>query len=44
VRHPVDPARHAQGTQTAMADLPTLADELMRQRERTGRARPDLVT
>lgn len=44
MRHPVDPARHAQGAQAARADLMTLADELLRQRERTGRARPDLVT
>jgi phosphoglucomutase len=43
-RYQADPARHAQDTQAALADLMTLADGLLQLRERTGRARPDVVT
>ena len=43
-RYEGDPARHAQDTQAALADLITLADELAQLRARTGRTRPDVVT
>jgi hypothetical protein len=37
-------ARQAQDTQAALADLMMLANELLRLRERTGRARVVVVT
>jgi phosphoglucomutase len=39
-----DPARHAQDTQAALADLIALADELAQTRSRTARAQPDVIT
>jgi len=42
-RHQAGPARHMQETQAALADLMTLAGGLLRLRERTGRARLDVV-
>ncbi len=43
-RYEGDPARHAQDTQAALADLIALADELAQIRARTGRQQPDVVT
>ncbi|MBL0094615.1 MAG: alpha-D-glucose phosphate-specific phosphoglucomutase [Piscinibacter sp.] len=43
-RYEGDPARHAQDTQAALADLIALADELAQIRVRTGRQQPDVVT
>ena len=43
-RYEGDPARHAQDTQAALADLIALADELAQIRACTGRAQPDVVT
>jgi phosphoglucomutase len=43
-RYEADPARHGQETQTALADLIALADELAQIRARTGRTRPDVIT
>jgi phosphoglucomutase len=43
-RFEADPAKHAQDTQEALADLITLADELAQIRQRTGRAVPDVIT
>ncbi|MDD3518779.1 MAG: alpha-D-glucose phosphate-specific phosphoglucomutase [Chromatiales bacterium] len=39
-----DPARHDQDTQTALADLIRIADEVAGIRARTGRDEPDVVT
>lgn len=43
-RYEADPARHGQETQSALADLIALADELAQIRARTGRTRPDVIT
>jgi phosphoglucomutase len=43
-RYEADPARLAQETQEALADLIATADELAGIRERTGRAQPDVIT
>ncbi len=43
-RYEPDPARHAQDTQQALAELIALADEIAGIRSRTGRAAPDVVT
>jgi phosphoglucomutase len=43
-RYEADAARHGQETQTALADLIALADELAQIRARTGRTRPDVIT
>ena len=43
-RYQADPARHTQDTPAALADLMRLAVELLRLRERTGRARSVVVT
>ena len=43
-RYEGDPARHAQDTQAALADLIALADQLAQIRARTGRQQPDVVT
>jgi hypothetical protein len=43
-RYQADPARQTQDTPAALADLMPFADESLRLRERTGRARPDVVT
>ena len=43
-RYTDDPAQLAQDTQAALADLIALADELAELRQRTGRAKPDVVT
>ena len=39
-----DPARHAQDTQAALADLIELADGIAQIRKRTARERPDVIT
>jgi phosphoglucomutase len=43
-RYEADPARLAQDTQAALAELIALADELAQIRARTGRAQPDVIT
>jgi len=43
-RYEADPTRHGQETQSALADLIALADELAQIRARTGRTRPDVIT
>lgn len=43
-RYEADPARLAQDTQAALAELITLADGLAQIRQRTGRSAPDVVT
>jgi phosphoglucomutase len=43
-RYEGNPARHAQDTQAALADLIALADDLAQIRARTGRQQPDVVT
>lgn len=43
-RYEADPARLAQDTQAALADLIALADELAGIRARTGRQAPDVIT
>jgi phosphoglucomutase len=43
-RYEADPARLAQDTQAALADLIALADALAGVKKRTGRERPDVVT
>jgi phosphoglucomutase len=43
-RYQADPARDTQDTQAALADLMMFADGLLQLRERTGRARLDVVT
>jgi len=42
--HEPDPARHQQDPQVALAELIRLADALAGVRERTGRAKPDVIT
>ncbi|HYQ92170.1 MAG TPA: alpha-D-glucose phosphate-specific phosphoglucomutase [Candidatus Competibacteraceae bacterium] len=42
--HEPDPARHDQDPQVALAELIQLADQLAGVRERTGRAKPDVIT
>jgi phosphoglucomutase len=43
-RYEADPAKLAQETQTALADLIRTADELAEIRQRTGREHPDVIT
>jgi phosphoglucomutase len=43
-RYEADPARLAQETQAALADLIALADALAELRKRTGRVKPDVIT
>ncbi|WP_372525896.1 alpha-D-glucose phosphate-specific phosphoglucomutase [Piscinibacter sp.] len=43
-RYEADPARHAQDTQAALADLIALADEIAQIRSRTERVQPDVIT
>jgi len=43
-RFEADPAKLAQKTQAALADLIATAGELAELRERTGRAKPDVIT